>query len=200
MSPHPALLTNNRSIIENTIPSLSDPSRYVFLYPHVVEYKKALVRRTCAGNLWSQDLLRVIRESTSFPETILALAMLQQIDQMYTRYPQVLDHKADPDGNNAMNDFHFMLQDGFNRKSTLALKTTIASVLAAHNRYNQRTSVDKKICISNLRPVLGQEFNSIDSGSSNNNNELLSRYWDIRLSRELSHQEAYDEVSQEMKS
>ena len=194
------LLTNNKFIIENTIFSLFDFSRYIFLYFHMIEYKEALNIRTCADNFWSQNLLRVIKKSISFSKTILILTMLQQIDQMYKFYSQALNHKADSDDKNVMYDFHFMLQNEFNRKCIFVFKITIASVFAIHNRYNQRICVNEKICISNFRSVLDQKFNNIDCESSNNNNEFLSRYWNIRLFRQLIHQKIYDEIRQEMKS
>ena len=200
---HKARLTKNRSIIESTIPSLSDPSKYIILYPYVVENPEPLVRRTWTqskeSNFWSQDLLRVITNSTSFLESLLSLAMLQQLDQMCALSPQTLDDEAEQDGNDAMNDFHFMLQNIYNRGSTFIVKTTLASALAALNRHNESRCVDNQLRITRLWPVLGQSFGTTDCRSLKNSGPL-SKYWDKRLSGGLNHQDAYDEVSGELKS
>ena len=132
MTQYKQMLTSKyRSGLSATIPSLSHPSRCVFLFRFVVEDPKVLDEwvRSPEGDALGQELLCTFKDSANPEESLLLLAMLQQLDQIPSPPGRSRSRSTKKKRTDKPTDFYSLLQVVSMDEMSPVLKIAIASTL-----------------------------------------------------------------------
>ena len=137
MTQYKQMLTSKyRSGLTATIPSLSHPSRCVFLFRSVVEDPKVLDEwaQSPEGDALGQELFCAFKHSTKPEGSLLLLAMLQQLDQISSFSGRSRFRGTKMNWTDKSTDFYSLLQIVSIDEMSPVLKIAIASTLDTMSR------------------------------------------------------------------
>ena len=140
MTQYKQMLTSKyRSGLTATIPSLSHPSRCVFLFRSVVEDPKVLDEwaQSPEGDALGQELFCTLKDSANHEESLLLLAMLQQLGQNPSFSGRSRFRSAKMNWTDKPTDFYSLLQVVSIDEMSPVLKIAIASTLDTMSRNHQ---------------------------------------------------------------